>query len=203
MPNLFPGRHPRFSLWAFILLAVALTVFLAACAPSTQTAAQGEGQRDDCGFVEPTGADVEKTLSFKKEVFKPEEWLKSYTVEPYKISISRQNDAESAVAYIEYLIYNCGYGQTELANYFNNEGFNTVFEGYEAHNMSAFCEDNSLALYKFDLVDKGSEYTANYWVKQDDDTHILVVMLVFPRASSAKLDEYSRNIFPELTSCPQ
>ena len=110
---------------------------------------------------------------------------------------------KSAVAYIEYLIYNCGYGQSELAQYFNDESFNIVFEGYEGHNMAAFCEDKSLALYKFDLVDEGSEYTANYWVKQDDDTHILVVMLVFPQTSTAQLDEYSKKIFPELTTCQQ
>jgi hypothetical protein len=203
MSNLFSGRTSRFVFWTAILLAVSLTVLLAACAPISETTEQGEGQRDTCGFIEPTTAEVEKILSFKKDVFKPEDWLRSYTVEPYKVSISRINEAESAVAYIEYLMYDCGYGQNELAQYFNDEGFNIVFEGYEGHNMAAFCEDESLALYQFDLVEEGSEYAANYWVKQDDDTHVLVLMLVFPRESSSQLDEYSTEIFPELTACQQ
>jgi hypothetical protein len=199
----FHGRQTRLLLWIPVLLAVSLTVFLAACSPISEPAAQGEGQRDECGFVEPSQAEVDKTLSFKKEVFNPEEWLKSYSVEPYKISVSRQNEVESSIAYVEYLIYNCGYGQNELAEYFNDEGFNIVFAGYEAHNLAAFCEQESLALYKFELLDEGAEYAANYWVKQEDDTHVLVVMLVFPRESSAQLDEYSRKIFPDLTSCQQ
>lgn len=188
---------PRFFFRTSSLLAVFLAFFLAGC-----SASQPEGPTDACGAIEPTEANVKYILHFGKAAFTSKDWGKSYTVEPYKISLTRKNDAESAVAYSEFLIFTCGYGQKEMDDYFNEAGFNIVFEGYESHALGKFCEKKSLALYEYDLVNEGQEYTARYWVKQDSDTSILVMMLVFPKADSAKLDSYSKTIFPELTSCP-
>lgn len=171
-------------------------VLISACTPAAQT-----GPRDQCGFIEPTQDDVNKILSFGQDAFSSTNWIKSYTVEPYKITLSRHNDVEQAVAYTEYLIYTCGYGQTEMDQYFNDEGFNIVFEGYESHAMAAFCEVTNLALYRFDLVDEGIEYTANYWVEQTDDYHVLVMMIVFPRSSTGLIDNYSTQLFPQLKIC--
>ncbi len=178
-----------------ILLSTITTVLLAACAPVSS------GPRDECGLIEPTQQEVNKALSFGSSMFTSEDWSKSYTVDPYKVTITRQNEAESAVAYTEYLIYNCGYGQPELDEYFNDTGFNIVFEGYESYTASGFCEVPNLALYKFDLVEEGLEYTAHYWAEQTDDNHVLVMMLVFPKESTAQLEEYSKKLFPKLTSC--
>ena len=196
MMNYRWGSKPRLFFTFITLLSIITTVFLAACAP-----APAIRPRDDCGLIEPTDQDVNKILSFGKDAFTSENWVRSYTVEPYKITLTRHNDVDSTIAYIEYLIYTCGYGQTELGEYFNDAGFNVVFEGYESHAMSAFCEIKDLALYKFDLVEEDVEYTAHYWVEQTDDTHVLVMMLVFPKTSTAQLDEYSKKLFPELTSC--
>ncbi len=193
-------QNPRFLFWTLILLAVSLTIFLAACAPASP-AAQADGPRDDCGLIEPTDEDVQYILSLGKDNFTSADWVKSYTVEPYKVTVSRSNEVEAAIAYTEYLIYTCGYGQSEMDSYFNDEGFNIIFEGYESHSMAQFCEKKELALYKFDLVNEGEEYIANYWVKQATDTRVLVMMLVFPKSSAAQLEEYSKNIFPELTAC--
>ncbi len=191
------GSKPRIIFTFLILLSMITTVFLAACAP-----AAASGPRDDCGLIEPTDQDVSKILSFGEDLFASEKWIRSYTVEPYKITLTRKNETDLAVAYTEYLIYTCGYGQQELDDYFSEEGFNIVFEGYESHVRSAFCEvPNDIALYKFDLVDEGIEYTANYWVEQTDDNHLLVEMLVFPRTSAGQLDEYSKKLFPKLTTC--
>jgi hypothetical protein len=184
------------------VVIIFLILILAFPAEWILSPAQITGPIDDCGLIEPSRKDVDKILSIGKELFNTDKWTKSYTVEPYKITITRHNDAEAGVAYTEYLIYTCGYGQQELNDYFNNEGFKNVFNGYESYNQAAFCEiPNDLALYKFDLVDEGKEYTAHYWVEQTDDTHVLVMMLVFPRESTAQFDEYSKKLFPELTSC--
>jgi len=171
-------------------------LLLSSCTPPAET-----GPRDDCGQIEPSQEDIDKILSFGAEAFPFEEWVRRYTVEPYKMSLFRQNEDGRAFAYIEYLVYTCGYGQTELDEYFSDEGFNIVFEAYESHSLTDFCEKGSLALYEFDLVDNGSEYISHYWVEQTDDTHVLAVMLVFPKAGSAQLDEYSRKLFPKLNSC--
>jgi hypothetical protein len=191
---------PRFLFRTSILLAVALAFFLGGCSAGL-TGKQSEGPTDACGAIEPTEANVKYTLNFGKSAFTSKDWSKSYTVEPYKISLTRKNDAESAVAYSEFLIYTCGYGQKEMNEYFNDEGFKIVFEGYESHALGKFCEQKSLALYEYDLVNESTDYKARYWVKQNSDTSILVMLLVFPKADSAKLDQYSKIIFPELTSC--
>ncbi len=183
---------------SMILFSVIATVFLTACAPAAVS-----GPRDQCGLIEPTQEEVNKVLSFGKSAFASDDWVKSYSVEPYKVTITRHNDVESAVAYTEYLIYNCGYGQPELDEYFNDAGFAIVFEGYESYNQAGFCEEPNLALYKFDLVEQGSAYTARYWVEQSDDNHVLVMMLVFPRESTAQMEQYSRIIFPKLTDCQE
>ena len=191
------GSKPRILFTSIVLLSMITTIFLAACAPAAAT-----GPRDDCGLIEPTDQDVSKILSFGADEFAPEKWVRSYTVEPYKITLTRKNDADLAVAYTEYLIYTCGYGQKELDDYFSEAGFNIVFEGYESHAQAAFCEiPNELALYRFDLVDEGIEYTAHYWVEQTDDTHVLVEMLVFPRTSAGQLELYGKKLFPKLTTC--
>jgi len=191
----------RFIFRTFALVAIPLTLILTACA-SSSTTEQTNVPTDNCGPIEPTDEDVKYVLSLGKDIFTSADWVKSYTVEPYKITFSRNNDKEGTVAYIEYLIYTCGYSQADLNNYFNDEGFSTIFQDYESHTNSDFCEIKDLALYKFDLVNEGEQYVANYWVKQSDDMHVLVLMLVLPNTDLAKLNEYSKKLFPELISCP-
>lgn len=192
---------PRFTFWTFILVAIPLTLILIACG-SSSTTEQTNVPIDKCGPIEPTDEEVKYVLSLGKDIFTSADWVKSYTVEPYKITLRRKNDKEGSVAYTEYLIYTCGYSQDDLNNYFNDNGFNIIFQDYESHSNSGFCEIKDLALYKFDLVNQGEQYIANYWVKQSDDKHILVMMLVLPNTDVAKLDEYSKKLFPELINCP-
>jgi hypothetical protein len=174
---------------------------LVACGAGS-TAPEPEGPVDECGPYQPTDQDVARLLAFGKAIFAPGEWIRSYTVEPYKISLTRRNEALSAVSYTEYLIFTCGYGQKELDDYFGEEGFNIVFADYDSHSLSKFCEQTSLTLYEYDLVDDGANLSGRYWVKQDTGTRILSSMLVFPQSNLAGLDEYSRKLFPELAACP-
>jgi hypothetical protein len=175
---------------------------LSGCAASTSTPDQSAGPSDDCGPYEPSEADVKKMLSFGGDAFQSTDWVKSYTVEPYKITLTRRNDPAQAIAYSEYLIFTCGYGQDDMNSYFNDEGFNIIFADYESHTLGNFCEQTGLSLYEYDLVDEGTPFKARYWVKQDTDTRILVYMLVFPEATPGVLDEYSKKVFPSLDTCP-
>lgn len=183
-----------------ILLAVISTA-LTACAPQIVPAVSVP--TDNCGPIEPSDKDVQYALSFGKDLFSNAQWIKSYTVEPYKISISRHNDTKSSVAYLEYLIYNCGYGQKDLGDYFNDQGFDIVFGSYDSHSLAHFCEIKSLALYEYDLVSDGQNYSARYWVEQNSDTRVLVMMLVYPVDDLATLDQYSQQLFPQLAACPK
>jgi hypothetical protein len=180
----------------FILLVLIPLLFLTACAPAAPA-----GPSDECGMIEPTQREINKILSFGGNAFPPEQWSRTWTVEPYKMSLFRQNETQQAIAYIEYLIYTCGYGQAELDEYFGNEGLDIVFDAYESHSMVNFCEEEKLALFQFDLMDQGAKFSSNYWVEQTDDNHVLAVLLVFPESGAAQLDEYSKKLFPELNSC--
>jgi hypothetical protein len=189
----------RFIPWTVSLAAVVLAFVLAACAPASGR--QADGPRDECGLIEPTNSDLEFALSFGKGAFTSVDWLKSYTVEPYKISLTRSNDVLGGVAYLEYLIFNCGYSQADLDGYFNDQNFSIIFGGYESHALTKFCETEDLSLYEYDLVEAGVEFQARYWVEQASDTRLLVMMLVFPKATPVVLAEYSQKIYPKFTAC--
>jgi hypothetical protein len=192
--------HPTVRLLRSIVLPVlALSSLLAACTPAAP--AEADGPRDECGLIEPTAADVAYALAFGQTSYPAADWLKSYVVEPYKISITRTNDKLASVAYLEYLVFNCGYGQTELDAYFNDESFNIIFADYESHALTNFCEVEGLALYEYALVEEGVNFQARYWVKQASDTRLLVMMLVFPSETPDVLNAYSRNLFPEFPGC--
>lgn len=184
----------------FILIILALaSSMLWGCTP--QVGGVYEGPTDECGPIEPVEADVRFVLNIGADLFNQPEWVKSYTVEPYKVSLTRRNDNQSAIAYVEYLMYNCGYGQAEWDEYFSDAGFAIVFGNYEGYTSTGFCEEGKLELYEYDLVEEGAPYVARYWVKKQSDTRILVVMLVFPQEQRALLDSYAGRLFPDLRSC--
>lgn len=184
----------------FFFLALAL-IFSALCGCTPQANVTYAGPTDECGPIEPAEEDIRFALSIGEDLFNKPEWVKSYTVEPYKVSLTRRNDTQSAIAYAEYLMYNCGYGQAELDEYFSEAGFAIIFGNYESHARTNFCEEGSLALYQYDLVDEGTSYAARYWAKQQSDTRLLVVMLVFPRENPSLMDTYATRLFPDLAAC--
>ena len=195
------NKLPRPIFWTSLLVAVLLAGVLAACSP-TPTVDQAQVPHDSCGPIEPTDADIKKVLTFGEGLFNSADWVKSYTVDPYKVTLTRRNDTAQAIAYSEYLIFTCGYSQTDLGNYFNDEGFNIIFSDYESHTLAKFCEQSGTSLYEYDLVDSNINYKARYWVKQEDEKHIFVYMLVFPQSNPDALEKFSKQLFPLLTTCP-
>jgi len=195
------NKLPRPVFWTSLLVAVFLAGVLAACSP-TPTVDQAQVPHDSCGPIEPTDADIKKVLTFGEGLFNSADWVKSYTVDPYKVTLTRRNDTAQAIVYSEYLIFTCGYSQTDLGNYFNDEGFNIIFSDYESHTLAKFCEQSGTSLYEYDLVDSNINYKARYWVKQEDEKHIFVYMLVFPQSNPDALEKFSKQLFPLLTTCP-
>jgi hypothetical protein len=183
------------------LLAFGVAALLV-LAPSCSSISQVyTGPADECGPIEPSQQDVRFSLEFGQAPFNQPDWVKSYTVEPYRVTLFRQNEREGAVVYLWYWMFNCGYGQDELNESFSQQEFETIFANYESYNLYNFCEDENLALYEYALEDEGESYAARYWVQQSSDTRLLVVMLVFPSDSMSLMNGYAKQIFPDLVAC--
>ena len=156
-----------------------------------------------CISSEPTQADIDRALSFPGELLSAPEWVRSYTVFEGRVSVVWSNDPLSAIAYVEALIFPCGYEEPDLNAFFSDESWQIIFANYESFEPTAACKiDVGLRLYEFKAVTDGFEYNINYWAKSDTDTRVLGTMVVFPVESQSLLDEYSERLFPELVSCP-
>ncbi len=197
-----------------LYLALVIVLLVSACgAPNTATPANElpppaannppvEQATPVCISQEPTDADVDRALTYTEDLFSGPEWERTYTVGGGRVSITWSNGMDAAIAYLEALIFPCTYEEPDLSAFFNYENWQVIFANYESYQPVAECRtDNGLRLYQFSAVDSGYTYDINYWVKNDTETRVLGMMIVFPAESDALMDEYSNNLFPELTSC--
>jgi len=205
----------------FLLLAVAIiisscgkTVAAPTIAPPTSTPPPSPTQRivrtetplptvtPVCIAPEPTQGDIDRALSFSGEILETAEWEKSYTVAENRVSVTWLNNPLGAVAYLEALIFPCGYEEPDLNNYYD-ENWGTIFQNYESYELLDECKRNDgLRLYEFKTQNMGFEYGINYWVKNDTETRVISMMVVFPLESKLLLDEYSSMLFPGYSTCP-
>jgi len=189
---------------AVILVAMIGTAVLFEFSPLGNQSEPGTstGPVDECGPYEPTDEDVERTLALGGKLFDAPSWEKRYTVEPYRVTVIRQNRTETIVALAEDLIFTCGYGQQELNDLFSGDNLTAIFSDYDTMSIANFCErPNDIALYELDLSLDGMAYTARFWVRQESSTRLLTMRLVFLKADTAKLDEFSRKVFPDYPAC--
>ncbi|MFN8384371.1 MAG: hypothetical protein U0V02_20705 [Anaerolineales bacterium] len=155
-----------------------------------------------CISSEPTDKDIDRALTYTEGLFSAPKWERTYTVGGGRVSVTWSDSADTAVAYLEALIFPCSYEEPDLNNFFNLDNWQIIFANYESYQAVAECRtDNGLRLYQFSAVDSGFTYNINYWAKNDTDTRVIGMMIVFPAESSALMDEYSNSLFPELTSC--
>lgn len=191
-------RHSTSLARHLLLLTVFFSLSLAACA-----AWPGADEPSDaCGLTQPSQRDVRFAVGFAAKLFDPNQWERSYTVEPYKTVVLRENQSLGAIAHTEYLLWNCGYTESDLDNYFSEGYFDVVFSNYDGYMMNKSCQEGKLSLYEFDAVSQGAPYMVRYWVKQQSKTRVLIFMLVYPRESQTALETVAGQVFPDLVSCP-
>jgi hypothetical protein len=160
----------------------------------------------DCSTqTEPTEQDVNYALTFSGNIFETDDWQRSHTVASMRTSVTWLNDSVGALAYLEYLIYSCGYDQDDIEKYYSEQNFQEVIFSGNYQNMQriAQCTDvtGELTLHEFRGVWQDEEYLFRMWVKLDNRTRVLSLLLVFPENSSDLLDKYSIKNFPTLDSC--
>jgi hypothetical protein len=197
-----------------LLLAFVIVLLVSACGtPATTTPtnevpppaannAPVEQATPVCISQEPTDADVDRALTYTKDLFSGANWERSYTVGGGRVTVTWFNGADAAIAYLEALIFPCLYEEPDLNSFFSTENWQIVFANYESYQPVAECRtDDGLRLYQFSAIEQGYEYAIKYWVKNDTDTRVLGMMIVFPAESTDLMDEFSNSLFPELTSC--
>jgi hypothetical protein len=155
-----------------------------------------------CISPEPTQNDIDFALAFSGQVFDSTDWERTYTVSGDRVSVTWLNNPLGAVAYLEVLIFPCGYEEPDLNNYYD-DNWGTIFQNYESYTSVAECRRNDgLRLYEFEAQNQGFEYGIKYWVKSDTDSRVISLMVVFPLDLKDMLDNYSARLFPIYSSCP-
>ena len=155
-----------------------------------------------CISPEPTQEDIDRALIFTGQYFDTPDWQRSYTVSADRVTVSWFSSTLSSVAYLEALIYPCGYEDIDLDNYFIDENWAITFGNYQSFERVSECRnDSGLRLYQFKAVDQDAEYDIHFWAVNDSPTRLLTVMIVLPVASNALMEQYSYSLFPQLTSC--
>ncbi len=194
-------------------ILLAISIFLSSCEipgavlstpvlPSIAATQAPPVDMSGCISPEPTQDDIDRALTYTDEIFSGTEWVRSYTVESSRVSVTFAADSLNAVGFVEALIFPCGYGDPELDTFFSNENWQIIFANYESYEAISECKSgDSLRLYQFDAVEAGSDYEIKYWALNDTDTRVMGLMIVFPVESESLTDEYSSALFPDLTSC--
>jgi hypothetical protein len=202
----------KFASWLFILL------FLTACSQSGSQPTESPNTQEKppsatvevlptvtpaCISEKPVQDDIDYALEFTGKLFETEGWEQSYSVLEDRVSVSWLSNSLGAVAFMEALIFPCGYEEPDLNDYFSDENWDNVFANYQSYELVTECRSDTtgLRLYQFDVDSDGVPYIVNYWVKNDTNTRVISFMLIVPDDSFDLLDEYSYSLFPQLSNC--
>lgn len=155
-----------------------------------------------CISPEPSQEDIDRALSFTGKLFSTPDWERSYTVAIDKTMVTWYSDSLISVAYLEALIFPCGYEELDLDLFFSLDNWQIVFGNYQSYEYVEECRlDSGVRLYQFITVDQGFEYDVHYWVVNDTPTRVISMMLVMPIESQDLIEEFSYSLFPQLPEC--
>jgi hypothetical protein len=154
-----------------------------------------------CISTEPTQDDIDRATSFAGRLFDTVLWEQSYTVMDSRVAVTWQHE-DGFLAYLEALIFPCGYEEPDINDYFSDENWVIILSNYESYTIEQECRNNiGIRLYELFVVADDIEYQMRYWAVNDTDTRVITFMLVFPVGFEDKMDEYSYSLFPTLSSC--
>jgi hypothetical protein len=156
-----------------------------------------------CISAQPAQADIDRALMFTGVTFSAAEWERSYTVSENRVSVSWLNNSQGTLAYAEALIFPCGYEESDINNYFNDENWKTIFQSYESYMLTApMCKtDSGLRLYEFKAVSQGSDYDVRFWAQNDTANRVITLMFVTPAGNETMMNDFASRLFPQLSTC--
>ncbi len=155
--------------------------------------------------TDPTQEDIDFSLDYGNGLYELPNWERSYTVESGRVSVSWINNDASAVAYVDYLVFICGYTSPELEEHFSGEYWDILFQNYESYEPVMHCGrfDRGLTLNEFSAISDGYEYQVRYWIRPQTENRVFTMFLVFPVDADSVMNSYAERMFPTLVSCAE
>jgi hypothetical protein len=144
---------------------------------------------------------AQMTQVINAKVFEPALWTAQSDVNDQRTTTTWHSDKLGAVAYLEYLHFDCGVSQEQIDQYFTPETFQTIMSSYSSYQMTSECRHNGLRLFEFDASFNDTNYHVLYWIEQVTPTRVADITLTFPVSQQAKLSEYAGRLFPDLPTC--
>ena len=202
-------------LWVatYLFYVVAIAIVLLGCgvsgqltgSASTPTSTPLRVTADCTKLTNPTEEDVKYALGFTGNTLDPESWDRSYTVESMHVSVSWTTKDGKRVAFLDYLIYSCGFKPTDWDYVLSDKTFREVrLRNFQNADRIASCtrSESNLNLLEYKYQDSGRNYRIRFWATLVKQTRLLTMSLSFSDEIRSELDRFSSRLFPMLSACP-
>lgn len=151
---------------------------------------------------QPFEQDVAEIEAIVGGTFAGDDWDESISSSELRTSVTWMNTSLGALAYLDYLHYNCGVTQAQIADYFSEDNFDILLSTYQSFTRTASCEFAGTHLYEFDVVTmEGIDYKLRWWYWQHTPTRVAAMQLTFPVTRQAALNQYAGALFPNFPTC--
>jgi hypothetical protein len=158
-------------------------------------------KNNDCKSVIITDSDVDYINNYRRDLFPESDWKRSYTVETNSTFVKWSSKSTSGAVSINNFIL-CDASLEKLKEHLNDKAIATMLRSFDQYDLLVSCQENNVILYDFEAMRNSRNYDIHMWVKPlEKRHHALAVVLVFLKDDSEIMDEYSHELFPELTSC--
>jgi hypothetical protein len=158
-------------------------------------------QSEQCPILPATEADFDQAVAIGEGVFEPERWELKTLEHQALISVGWFEHDIEALAHVQLLLYNCGYTQAEVDNFYGEANMNVMLGGYLSHTLTAQCTHDGLTLREYDVDYDGQPYKVRFWIEPLNETRVRDVHLGFFPEDIAEMEEYARRLYPDLPSC--
>lgn len=160
-------------------------------------------ERGECGTGNATLRDELRVRAFAAGVFRAPEWSEQFSVQPFHVMRTWLSDTYSAVVFVDYILYNCGYTREEVESHYTPEAFKTeILANYQDIQQVTVCEAGDTRLFVHTVRWNETDYLTHLWVRPDGRYRILEVFMAFPSTSADVLKQYAAQLFPNLPACP-
>lgn len=174
------------------LAVTALAIILVRVASSPST---------ECPITPATEQDFAEAIQIGDGIFEPEIWDLKSGEHPALISVGWFDNASEGIAHSQYLLYNCGYTQAEVDEFYNDAGMDVMLGGYKAHQLTDECERDGVTLREYDLDYDGKPFIMRFWIQAVNEKRVRDIHLAFSADDQPMMDDYAARLFPNLASC--